>query len=191
MALASIAATNSESGADSLELLPPYAEMPPSFWEQYGALIILAAILLLAGVAILLWLLLRPRPPVNVPIEIQTRRDLEALRQRNEDGQVLSQASRAVRRYFATAFELSANELTTTELCRAVETSDKFSPELAAKVTDFLRRCDELKFSPASSPEKFGATERGLELVQLGETRRALLRQSAAVTATKAASQSA
>ena len=147
--------------------------------------------LLIFVVGIIVLFLIRPKSSVGVPIELRARRELESLRQRAEDGIVLSKASGAVRRYFATAFELSAAEMTTTEFCRAAEGSEKIGPQLTASVIEFLRRCDELKFAPPSAPTKIGAAERGLELVNLGEARRALLRQSAAITAAKSSGQPA
>ena len=190
-ALASVAATNSALEDEELTLRPPHAELPPTLWEQHGTLIVVGAIGAGVGVALLLWLWLRPKAAAVVPIEVQTQRDLEGLRQREETGHTLSQVSGAVRRYFATAFELSSGEMTTTEISSAMATNEKFNPELTTKVRGFLRSCDEQKFSPAPAPGKIGAAETGLELVRLGEERRALLRQSAAVQAANSAKQSA
>jgi hypothetical protein len=172
-----LAATNSESENEILKLSPPQAELPPSFWEQHGTWLGLTAVLLLVLVGAAVWWMLRPKPSVPVLIEILSRKELEALRQRSEDGRVLSQISRVLRRYLAGAFALPADELTTSEFCRVIASHEKVGPELAAEVSDFLRRCDELKFAPADSPTPIGAATRALELVELGEARRTHLRK--------------
>jgi hypothetical protein len=182
------AATNTER-EDLFKLSPPHAELPPSFWEQYGNAAVLAAILVVALVGAALWLLLRPKPSIQLPVEILARNELEALRQRSENGQVLSQVSRAVRRYVTGAFGLPPDELTTTEFCRVIAGQKRFGPELAERFGDFLRQCDEIKFSPNSSHTPIGAAARALELVELGEARRAYLRslETAAVSKQPAA----
>jgi hypothetical protein len=68
---------------------------------------------------------------------------------------------------------LPADELTTSEFCRVIAAHEKIGPELAARVGEFLGRCDELKFAPAGSPMPTSAAARALELVELGEARRA------------------
>jgi hypothetical protein len=138
---------------------------------------VLTAIVVLVLVGNALWWLLRPRPSIPVPIEVASRKELEALRHSNEDGPVLSQVSRVLRRYVAGAFGLPPDELTTAEFCEVIARHGKIGPELATNVSDFLRRCDELKFAPASSPTTMGAAARALELVELGECRRAHLRK--------------
>jgi len=171
------AATNSAPADDLFRLNPPHAELPPSFWEQYGTWSVMAALFLLTLVAAALWLILRPKPSIPVLIEILTRRELEVLSQRNEDGQVLSQVSRVLRRYVAGAFELPPDELTTSEFCQAIAGHEEIGPDLAVRVGEFLRRCDELKFAPATSPTPVCAAARAMELVELGEARRAHLRK--------------
>lgn len=206
-ALPVCAATNSEREEGILILSPPHGELPPTFWEQYGAWIALAAVLVLGLAVVVAWLLLRPKPPVVVPIEIQARRALDALRQQNENGRAVSEISRVLRRYVAAAFELPPDELTTSEFCRVLADHESIGPDLAGAVGEFLRRCDELKFAPSFAPVRSvgvqasacpdlplfpqdtlkrelqpGAT-RALELVELGEARRAQLRQMATATA--------
>src|SRR5206468_7980625 len=41
-------ATNTGREDEILKLSPPHAELPPSFWEQYGVWILLAAVVLVA-----------------------------------------------------------------------------------------------------------------------------------------------
>jgi hypothetical protein len=172
--------TNSPGTNSALQLLPPYGELAPTFWEQYGARLIVAAVGLLLLAAFSIWLRFRPKPPVILPVEVQARQALEALRQRPEDGALLSEVSRILRRYVIIAFQLPPAELTTAELRHAVSDHPRIGPELSIALADFLRRCDERKFSPASLAMPFGATARALELVGLAEARRALLRQVAA-----------
>lgn len=181
------AATNSAREDDPFKLSPPHAELPPTFWEQYGTWIVVAAVVVLVLVGTALWWLLRPRPSIPVPIEVSSRKELEALRQRKEDGQVLSQISRVLRRYVVGAFTLPPDELTTSEFCRAIVSHENIGADLAARVGEFLRQCDELKFAPAGSPMPIGAAARALELVELGEARRAWLRQQQTATTTSSA----
>lgn len=201
------AATNSGREDELVKLLPPHAELPPTYWEQHGLLIVLAALLLAVLLGIVVWLLLRPKPAVLAPIEVHARQELQALRQRTEDGKTLSEISRVLRRYMAAAFELPLEEMTTTEFCRLLAGHEKIGPELAASVGEFLRRCDELKFAPSRAPagnvgvqasacSEFpasaqdtlkrglqpGAAVRALELLELGEKRRSQLRQLATAT---------
>jgi hypothetical protein len=174
------AATNAGRQEDLFKLNPPHAELPPLFWELHGTSAVLGAALLLAVAIAVVWWLVRPKPPIPVPIEILSRKELEALRQRSEDGQVLSQVSRVLRRYVAGVFNLPPDELTTSEFCRAIASHEGIGPDLAARVGDFLRQCDKLKFAPAGSPTPMGAAGRALELVELGEARRSHLRKLAA-----------
>jgi hypothetical protein len=131
------------------------------------------AILVVSGLAVLGWWWRRPRPPVAVPIEIQVRRALEGLRQQGEDGRTLSEVSRWLRRYFIVAFGLPAEEMTTAEFCRLVRGREELGAELAGALAEFLRRCDELKFAPTQSAAPFEVAARALQLVEVGEARRA------------------
>jgi len=167
-----------QSSDDVPPLLPALPEIPPTLWEQHGMLIVvlilIAVMLLAAGV----WWLLQPKPPIPVPIEIQTRRELEQLRNQSEDGKTLSRVSQVLKRYVAVAFELPAGEMTTGEFSQTAARSEKVGRELAAAVNDFLRQCDEQKFSPAAGVQ-VSACSRAMELFQTGEARRGELRQTA------------
>jgi|SRR5580765_82041 len=158
-------------------LTPAYPEIPPTFWEQHGIAVILASLAALLAIGITVWLLLRPKPVVLLPPEVHARRALELLRQRNEDGNVLSQISQILRRYLMAAFEMSPDELTTSEFCLALQQNEKIGGELATRISEFLRRCDELKFAPTHSSTSLNAVAHALELVELSEARRAHLRQ--------------
>ena len=195
-------ATNSESEDEILKLSPPHGELPPTLWEQYGAWTLLAAVVLVALASFVAWWWLRPKPPVVVPIEVRARQELAVFQQRNEDGRTLSQVSRVLRRYVVAAFELPPDELVTSEFCRLLAGHERIGPELAAAVGEFLRRCDEHKFAPPHSPTPMewdsasslsspagrmpvppGAAARALELVELGEARRAQVRETATAAA--------
>jgi hypothetical protein len=167
-----------QSTNDIPPLRPALPEIPPTVWEQHGVLIVVLTVVALLLVGGLIWWLLQPKPPVPVPIEIQTRRELEQLQTSAEDGKTLSRISQVLKRYFAVAFELPAGELTTTEFSNAVSANQKISGELAARVSDFLRHCDEQRFSPAVGVQT-SACSQALELFQAGEVRRAELRQMA------------
>ncbi|MCW5553430.1 MAG: DUF4381 domain-containing protein [Verrucomicrobiae bacterium] len=172
-------ATNSGSEDELLELMPPYQEMLPTWWELHGTWVVLGVAVMLAVVALLVWLWHRPKPVPPVPPEVLAREELEQLRQQPETGDVLSQVSRCVRRYVTAAFALPAEEFTTAEFCQVVGNHESIGSALASKLGDFLRRCDNLKFAPLESPTAVGAATQALELVRLGEVRRTELRQAA------------
>ncbi len=163
---------------DAPQLRPIRAELPPTFWEQHTGTVVLYAVefLVLAGIAA--WLFLRPVPPLPVPIEVQTRSELEVLRKQSPDATTLSHVSRCVRRYFAVAFGLPPGELTTAEFCRALAGNEQIGGRLSKLVTGFLRQCDVAKFSPVSAASPSQAVSEALELVAQSEARRAELRQT-------------
>jgi hypothetical protein len=129
-------------------LAPPVGEIPPTFWEQHGTMILLAGIALIAAAALILWKLLQPKPPVILRPEILAREALTKLLRQPEDGKLLSDVSQILRRYIIAAFELPAAELTTTEFCAALAASENIGRELAGLISDFLRECDKRKFAP-------------------------------------------
>ena len=172
------------------QLLPsaPRGELPLSFMEQYGVWLALACVLA-AVTAAALWLLLRRKTTSQEPIEVWARRELTGLGRHTEDGTVLSRISHILRIYLATAFELPPGELTTAEFSRVMNASEKAGTEIAARVSDFLRRCDELKFAapPSPPPPPIQAAAGALALVEFGETRRAWLRQQESIATGKPA----
>ena len=181
MLLASACSSLAQSTNDVPPLLPALPEIPPTLWEQHGLLIVVLGVFALALISAAIWWLLQPKAPVPVPIEIQTRNELELLRYPTESGKIISQVSQVLKRYVAVAFELPAGEMTTSEFSRAVAGSEKVGGELAASVSEFLRQCDEQKFSPAVGVQA-SACSRAMELVEQGEARRAELRQVAKAT---------
>jgi len=164
---------------ESLKLLPPYGELPPTLWQQHGTLLILAVLALAFLAGVLAWLLLRPRPATILSPEVQARRALERLQRQSESGALISLVSQILRRYIIAAFDLTPGEPTTTEFCRILSVNTSIGAELSNSVSDFLRRCDERKFSPQPPVAPLGAADRALELVALGEARRQHLIQSA------------
>jgi hypothetical protein len=162
-------------------LLPPYDEMPPTFWERCGIWVLVTVLGVVALGVLGMWLYFRPKPHAILPPEVQARLALEALRQRPEDADCLGTVSQILRKYFIGAFELPPGELTTAEFCRALSSHDQIAAELSSAVADFLRRCDERKFSLMVAAAPLGAVIRGLELVALGEARRAQLRPLAPI----------
>ena len=170
-------AMNALGQQESPKLQPPLGEIPPTFWEQHGTtvMVLVPASMLLLAMGI--WLLLRPKPVVLPPPEVQTRTALEALSQMPEDGKVISRASQLLRRYVQAVFQLPPGEPTTTEFCKLIADRNDIGEKLAKALADFLRQCDEQKFARMDSPTPIGAAARALELVGQGETRRAELRQ--------------
>jgi hypothetical protein len=104
------------------------------------------------------------------------------LRQKAEDGALLSQVSQILRHYVVAAFNLPPEELTTAEICRAVAGLEKIGPELSAALGEFLRQCDERKFSPPTPAPPLGAVAEALKLIDQAQARLASLAQSAAQT---------
>ena len=171
--------TNVSETNASLKLLPPYGELPPTFFEQHRTSIVVVAIGVITLVAFGSGLIFRPKPKIIVPPEVEARQELERLRQRPEDGVVLSRVSQVTRSYFIAAFQLTKGEFTTAEFCREISGNEKIGAELAMAAADFLRDCDRKKFSSKTGPAKLAAADRALNLVEQAEKRRARQRQLA------------
>jgi hypothetical protein len=164
------------------KLLPPRGELPASFWERFGWLIILVALVLVAAAAVVVLMRLRRvKPPVITTPDVFARSALEVLRGRPEDGALLVEVSGILRRYVIFAFGLPTGEMTSAELRDALASNPKVPPEVSGAVGDFLRQCDERKFSatPPSSP--IGAVDMALNLIEkIENSRRAILPETSA-----------
>lgn len=164
----------SSSGTDAAPYLaPPHGEMPPTFWELHGTAVILIAGALVAAVVCAVWLALLPRrikPPAPVLV---ARKELAQLSLRPEDGACLSAVSQVLRRYFIAAFRLADGELNTSEFSAAMAAKPEIGADLAKPVADFLRECDERKFSPAAGTEPMGAVHKAEDFLAQAEARRA------------------
>ena len=150
-------------------LLPPYGKIAPTFWEQHGAAILVGSFIFLALAATVVWLILKPGLRPVLPPAIIARKSLEKCRARPEDGTVLTEVSQTLRRYVGAVFEFPPGEFTTAEFCAELERSEKVAPQLTSTISDFLRVCDERKFSPAASSVPLNAANRALEFVALTE----------------------
>jgi hypothetical protein len=173
-------ATNISAGEDDLaKLRPPRAEIPPTYWERYNVWIIVGALVFLALVGIIVWIVTRPKPPIIVPPEVRAKQALASLLTKPEDGLLLSKVSQILRRYIAEAFALPPGEFTTTEFCRLIAGHERIGPELAGNVSEFLRRCDERKFTPAPPAASMTAAATALQMVETAQARLAEQRRQA------------
>ncbi len=168
------------------KLQPPHAEIPPTFWEQYGVTVVLGSLVLLGVLGLLIRRLARPLPKLDTPPEARARWALEALHSKPEDGELLSRVSQIVRHYFGAVFPLPPGELTTMEFCRAADDCPAIGAELATAAGEFLRECDRRKFASAPPAGEADAVARALALVEKGEARRAQF-YAAPIAATKPA----
>jgi hypothetical protein len=173
------AATNTPANDEIPPLRPPHAEIPATFWDQYGVWVILAGILVMALVGAAIWFFTRPKPPAVVPVEVLARKALEPLRLQPEDGALLSRVSQVLRHYVAAAFNLPPGELTTAEFCGAMAGHPLIGPELSAALGAFLRLCDQDKFSPPAPVPPLSAVAQALKLIDQAQARRLALAQSA------------
>ena len=146
-------------------LAPAFPEMTPSFWELHQTAILIGVAVLLALVSVILWLALRTKPQPVPPPELVASRALDKLEHQPEDGMVLSEVSRILRRYVLAAFALPGGELTTAEFYTVLAQTRAINLDLGESISRFLRDCDELKFAPVKSGEPFNAVARARELV--------------------------
>ena len=188
--LALAADTNGTSEVPESSLRPPRGEIVPGFWEQNGTWLILGAILLLFGLAALVWLLVRPKSAVPIPPAVEARRELEPLQQNPEDGGLLSRVSQILRRYVAAVFALPPGEFTTAEFTQTLANNPKVGSALGGEVTDFLRACDLRKFAPSPAQSPLGAVSRALSLIERAESRVTELAQLAAAQNTNPGAES-
>lgn len=161
------------AGDTQPSLVPPYGEIPPTFWQQHHTAVIVGGVVWLALIGLILKLLLRPAQRIIQPPDAVARQALASLRNQPEDGRVLSAVSRVLRRYIAEAFALSDGELTTAEFCAMTTKNERLGADLSGALASFLHECDVKKFSAAGAAVPLNAVERAGRLVDLAETRRA------------------
>ena len=191
MFLFSLSSAFSLSAQTSSNALPPLApacpEMPPTFWQQQelaiqqhksAVIISLSAVLVLAFLFLRVWL--RKKSPKVLPPEIAARQALEKWRGQPEDGKALSEVSRILRRYISAAFGFPSGEMTTAEICAGISRDEKIGTELPLAISDFLRACDQRKFSPPKPAASLDAVDRALDFVSRVEV--ATCRQGACAT---------
>jgi hypothetical protein len=157
-------------------LRPPRDPLPPTFWEVRQRTVMLATA---AGVLVILaivFLLMRPRRVLPTPPEVVARQALERWRPAPEEGLLLSRVSQILRQYLKSAFDLAPGESTTAEFCGEIAANERIGLELANAISTFLRRCDERKFARAGPAPELGAVARAFQLIDVAETRRAVLR---------------
>jgi hypothetical protein len=155
------------------KLLPPRGELPASFAERFGWLIVVAALVLAAVAArVVLMRFRRVKPPIITAPDVFARRALEALRGQPENGPLLVEVSAIVRRYVIFAFGLPTGEMTTGELRGALASNPKVPPEISGAVGNFLCDCDDRKFSAAPPASPFIAVDMALNLIEKIENAR-------------------
>ena len=154
-------------------LVPPYPEIPPTFWEQHAAAVIIGGFLFIVVQSLWLYKLLMRLQPKVEPVENLTRAALTGLLNEPEDGKLLSEVARILRNYFGQQFQTRGEEATTAEFVAALEKNQNLDAGLKTKVAAFLRECDTRKFSPAAGKSEIDAVERALALVNEAEGIRA------------------
>jgi len=154
-------------------LAPPYGEIPPTFWQQHGTAAVIGGAVILAMAGAGAWLLFRPKPPKLVPPEVAARDILFRLRGQPEDGNTLTEVSRALQHYLEAVLYLPRGEMTTTELSRVLAESEMAGAGVAQTVSSFLRECDQRKFSNAAPRPPLNAAERAWEIILEIEKQRA------------------
>jgi hypothetical protein len=153
-------------------LAPAYPPLPPPFWEQHGAAILIGGIILLALTAVVLWMIFKPKPQSVLTPQVVARQALAQLRGRPEDGKVLSEVSHILRRYVGTVFGFSGDEMTTTEFSAVAATNLEIGSRLAEALTSFLRACDKDKFIAKNEAPPLNAVQRAWQLVDQIERQR-------------------
>jgi hypothetical protein len=172
-----LAFTNSRPN-DIPPLRPPRKEMPPTYWEQHGGLVVVLGVVLVGVIFAGIWFVRRARPQVTVPPEVQARAALEAIRGQPETGAVLSTLSQNLRHYITAAFDLPPEELTTTEFCKVIARNEAMGLQLATAISEFLRRGDQRKFAPSADAQPLEAVPQAFRLIEMTEARRAELRRA-------------
>ena len=157
---------------DLLTLVPAYGEIPPTFFEQHQAIVIIGVCAFLMLTAFVVWKNFNPKPAPILPPEKVAREALTKLQAQPEDGKLLSEVSRILRRYVGAVFDFPGGEMTTAEFIFALARNDKINLKLGESISSFLRECDVRKFSPANSAIPVNAADRALKIISQAERRR-------------------
>ena len=165
------------------KLVPPYPEMPPSFWAQHKVAILVGGFVFILAQSLLLWKLLMRLQPAVEPPENLARAALNQLPDEPEDGKLLSEVSQILRRYIGAAFQLRGEELTTSEFAAQISGDEKIGAALAGNIVNFLRACDARKFAPAPAAKPLAAVETAHDFITQLEQRRAAARSASATPA--------
>lgn len=174
-----VAAAVRGQGHELPDLRPAHGELSPTFWQVHGWQILIAAVLLALVIALVVICFLRPKRITPESPAVVARRDLEKWLARKEDGALIADVTRVLKHYVISAFQFPRGELTTTEFRNALQSSQEIKPVLAAATDDFLRRCDEWKFSATPPSSQSGVVKSALELVDKFEAVRAPSAESA------------
>ena len=147
------------------DLRPPRGLMPPSWWDQNGwqtgCLFAVLGLLFL-----LLALQRRHRPAVPEPSPFESAQQiLETWRERPEDGMLVQEVSRLVRRQVITVFNLPGDELTTDEILLALKADSRATTELVGALGTFLRACEAYEFAPDPPQTPGGVVARAMALL--------------------------
>ncbi len=153
-------------------LRPPMDLMPPTFWEQHGALVMVATVVTLGALALVIWLFRQAKPAPTTPADVIARQALEALRHRDEDESLVAAVSLHLRHYVTTSCLASGDELTTDELLAALGRWPQMTVDLSTALGALLRECDTREFAPISPPPPPALVARALELVARVESLR-------------------
>jgi hypothetical protein len=146
-------------------LRPPLDPILPGFWDNHGVQVLAAGLVVLLGLALLIWWLRRPSPVFTEPPEVTARRALEALRGHPEDPQAPARVARALCRCVQASLGLPLEEWTSDELLAALGRGAAVQPDVREALARFLRDCEARAFAPlppAGPPE---LVERALELL--------------------------
>ncbi len=158
---------------DPFALAPAYGEIPATFWERHGTGICIGVPLFLALGAWVCWALFRPRSQPVPPPADRARAALAKIQGQTEDAAIVGAISRIVREYVCAACQLPPGEWTTADLSAAIGHNEQLGAELAKAIADFLRECDEQKFSTGTAAFPLGGAHRAWRLIEMAEQRRA------------------
>lgn len=161
-------------------LKPPKPVIAPTVWEEHRTSISLGSIAACFGIAGVVWLALRKRTAATEPPAQKALRQLEELARTPQQPLALTRVSRTVREYITSAFSMPPGETTTTEFLAQIRQQPDLGEDLAARLPEFLRACDERKFSPTPPPGEFDAIPRARALIATGESRLTTLAARAA-----------